>query len=288
MLAIIKKLSAGLVVSIVTLGGLGLSSATALAGEDKELLVKVNCNKGKSVQKALDRNINKRKPLVLIIKGTCDEEVDEELEIERDNVRFEGDEVIGGHLKMPVFVEGAKNIEIDDDMTLSSLHISAGEVSIEAEGSVSIENDVFVIRRSSLTIETDSDDEDGVVTAGLVTIGGPITIEAHSLLSVESQVFEGEESEGEVVLGSLFVRLQSSVDLNHATVGDIIVLEFDSQALLGEGLASNSIFGVTQVSCDMQSRAWNQSPTDFFFNPVWGTMVGESCKTDPPPPPPGP
>lgn len=63
---------------------------------------------------------------------------------------------------------------------------------------------------------------------------------------------------------------KSSVDLNHTNVGDIIVLEFDSHALLGEGLASNSLFGVTQVSCDMQSRAWNHSPTGFFFNPVWG------------------
>lgn len=96
MLEIIEKLRAGLVASIITAGCMGLSSVPALAGEEKEQLVKVNCDKGKSVQKILDKNVNKRKPLVLIIKGTCDEEVDEELEVVRDNVRFEGDEVVGG------------------------------------------------------------------------------------------------------------------------------------------------------------------------------------------------
>lgn len=283
---IIEKLRAGLVVSVITLGCVGLISESALAGEDKEKEVRVNCDKGESVQDVLDLNITNSKPLVLIIQGTCDEELDEGFVVERDNVIFEGDEDVGGVLAKPLFVQEAKKVQIDDGMTLHSLYVNSGEFSIEAGGDVTIEYDVFLSRKSLMTIATSSDDEEG--TGGSVTIGGPITIEGHSLLSVESGVAEGEESEGEVVLGSLFARLQSSVDLNHATVGDIIVLEFDSQALLGEGLASNSVYGVTQVSCDMQSRAWNQSPIDFNFNPVWGTMIGELCKTDPPPPPPGP
>lgn len=281
---IIEKLRAGFVVSVITIGCGGLISEPALAGEDKEKEVRVNCDKGESVQDVLDLNITNSKPLVLIIQGTCDEELDEGFVVERDNVIFEGDEDVDGVLAKPLFVQGAKKVQIDDGMTLHSLYVNSGEFSIEAGGDVTIEYDVFLARKSLMTIATSSDDEEG--TAGFVTIGGPITIEGHSLLSVESEVAEGEESEGEVVLGSIFARLQSSMDLNHASVGDIIVLEFDSHALLGEGLASNSPFGVTQVSCDKQSRAWNQSPIGFFFNPVWN-MVEEDCKTDPPPPPPG-
>jgi hypothetical protein len=276
-----------LVISVLGFISLGLLSGPLYAGDKDEQahLVFVDCDKGQEVEDAIVQFINDKKPLEIIVKGTCGEGPDDSVRIERDNVRLEGDEDVGGVINTSLIVDGARNIEIDDNMTILSLYVSSGEVSIEAEGSVTIEQDVFLVQKSLMTIVTESDDEE--VTAGFVTIGGPITIEGHSLLSVESEVAEGEESEGEVALGSLFARLQSSMDLNHASVGDIIVLEFDSHALLGEGLATNSLSGATQVSCDKQSRAWNQTPDDFFFNPVWN-MVEESCKTDPPPPPPGP
>jgi len=251
---------------------IGLNQAEAKS--KNKITAKVNCNKGQSVQKVLNKFLTDKKALRIIIKGTCTNEPRGEVQVKRDNVSFEGNEVVGGHINAPVFVNGARNFRIAENMTLSSLFASSSEITIETEGAVTIENDVFLVRRSSLTIDTESDNGDGIPTVGLVTINGPITVEGHSLLSVQL-----EASEGEVILnGMLFARLQSSIHLSYATVNDI-VLEFDSHALLGEGLTSTNLPDYTYVTCDPQSRAWGESPTEFFFNAVPGTLIGETCKT---------
>ena len=273
----------GLMLAVFALIGSGLFGGSAYAGDKDEQSreVMVDCDKGQSIQDVLWQYFDDKKPLEIIVKGTCGEE-NEVISIERDKVLLEGDEDVASRINAHLLVERARNIEIGDNMELSSLFVNFGEVSIEAERSVTIHNDVFIIGQSSLTIDTHSDDDDGVITTGLVTIDGPITIERHSLLSVHSNVFEGQAPAGQVYLnGMLFARLQSSMDLSYATVNDI-VLEFDSHALLGRGLLSAG--GVTSVQCDQQSRAWEEFPeeypTGFNFEAVKDTRIGETCDSN--------
>jgi len=272
----IGQIKPGLMLAAVALIGSGLLGGSVYAGDKDEQarLVIVDCDKGQDLQEEIWRYLDDKRVLEIIVKGTCGEG-DDEVIIERDRVLFEGDEDVVGYINARVLVDGARNIEIGDNMRLSSLFVSFGEVSIEAEGNVTIDGDVFIVGQSSLTIDTALDDDDGLITAGLVTIHGPITIEGHSLLSVQSSVAEGQAPAGQVFLnGMLFARLQSSMDLSHATVNDI-VLEFDSHALLGPGLLSAE--GVTSVQCDQQSRAWEEDPTGFTFEAVKDTRIGETC-----------
>lgn len=282
------RIKSGLMLIATTLISTGFFTGTVYAGDKDEQarLVFVDCDKGQDLQDVIWQYLDDKKPLEIIVKGTCGEGPDEAVLIERDNVRIEGDEDlgvdigIGGYINAPLFVDGARNIEIDDNMKLLSLYIRSGEVSIEAEAVVTIENEVFIIRQSSLSIDTASDDDDGVITTGLVTVNGAITLEGHSLLSVQSNVFEGQIPDGQIYLnGMAFARLQSSMDLSHATVNDL-VLEFDSHALLGEGLLpalDDEFSSITFVTCDQQSRAWGESPDGFFFNNVVDTRIGETC-----------
>jgi len=272
------QIKPGLMLAAVALIGSGLFGGSVYAGDKDEQTreVMVDCDKGQNLQDVLLQYLDDKKPLEIIVKGTCGEG-NEVITIERDKVLLEGDEDDDedAHINALLAVEQARNIEIGDNMRISSLFVDFGEVSIEAERSVTIDGDVFIVGQSSLTIDTASDDDDGLITTGLVTIGGPITIEGHSLLSVQSNVFEGQAPAGQVFLnGMVFARLQSSMDLSYATVNDI-VLEFDSHALLGPGLLSAE--GVTSVQCDQQSRAWEEFPTGFTFEAVKDTRIGETC-----------
>ena len=183
------QIKPGLMLAAVALIGSGLFGGSVYAGDKDEQTreVMVDCDKGQNLQDVLLQYLDDKKPLEIIVKGTCGEG-NEVITIERDKVLLEGDEDDDedAHINALLAVEQARNIEIGDNMRISSLFVDFGEVSIEAERSVTIDGDVFIVGQSSLTIDTASDDDDGLITTGLVTIGGPITIEGHSLLSVQS------------------------------------------------------------------------------------------------------
>src|SRR3972149_822324 len=75
-------------VAVSLLLGIGLLTGTANADVKT---VKVDCVKGQTIAKALERE-DERKPLIVIVQGTCNENV----VMTRDDVTLQGDAAAGG------------------------------------------------------------------------------------------------------------------------------------------------------------------------------------------------
>jgi len=267
MLKIIKHLKSGLVLSTITAISLGLSAGSVNAQEEdddkdkeKERVVKIDCDESNDVEKVLDKYGFESKPLVLIIKGTClsDEEGEEnEVEVSRDRVSFQGDEVEGGYITGQFVVEGAREIGIAENMELDILSIERGQVSLEVEeedGEIVIHVAVGLGDQATLDVITDA-------SGASIDIDGPISIVNHSLLTVQQSASVGSV----VIRGEISASLQSSLKISFASISDVSIKQ-DSHAYFAENVTPAE--GTPEISCDSQSR-------------VWGNIVGFSIGFDP-------
>jgi len=99
-------------VAVSLLLGIGLLTGTANADVKT---VKVDCVKGQTIAKALERE-DERKPLIVIVQGTCNENV----VMTRDDVTLQGDAAAGGAVvgvdpaQATVQIDGARRVVIDN------------------------------------------------------------------------------------------------------------------------------------------------------------------------------
>ena len=219
---------------------LGLAAGTAEAdgyGQPSlNKIVKVNCDKGQSVQRVLLRFENKLKPLMLVISGVCDEGV----EVERDEVEFRGADS-GGRITGVVGIDEAREFTLSDNMQIGRLAIGFGQAEIEVEeGSVVIDNGISLTGQSALSISSEG--------PGSITVNADIFLENQSLLTTGF-----EEGSGGVVVvnGGVTMILQSSANMDGTGVSNGISLSQDSHALFGIGVTVSG-----SITCDRQSRVW--------------------------------
>lgn len=93
------------------------------------LTLSVDCNAGKTIAQALTQG-DARKPLVLVVKGTCNESV----RIVRDDVTLQGDPVAGGTVHGPD--AGVNTIEIlASRATIDNLTVTGGRVGVQVQDS---------------------------------------------------------------------------------------------------------------------------------------------------------
>jgi Right handed beta helix region len=93
------------------------------------LTLNVDCSAGKTIAQALKQG-DERKPLVVVIKGTCNESI----RIVRDDVTLRGDPVAGGIVHGPD--AGVNTIEIlASRVTLDNLTVTGGRVGVQVQDS---------------------------------------------------------------------------------------------------------------------------------------------------------
>lgn len=224
----LASVSFGLMPESVIAGGLGEPS--------REQIVKVNCDKGQSIQKVLNRFLTRTKPLVVVISGVCDEEI----EIERDEIQFEGADS-GGRITGVVRIHEAREFGLGENMRIGRLTMASGQAEVEVEeGSVVIDNGVSLTGQSVLSMSSDG--------PGTITVDADIQTENQSLMTTG---FEEGSGGGVVINGGIAMLLQSSANLDGTTIADGVSLSQDSHALFGVGV---SVSG--SVTCDRQSRVW--------------------------------
>jgi hypothetical protein len=248
--------------SLLTIVGSGISlglaaGAAQAAGSGQPSLnkiVKVNCDKGQSVQRALLQFETWPKPLVLVISGVCEEDV----EIERDEVEFQGADS-GGRITGGVFIDEAREFGLAENMRIGRLSMGAGQAEIEVEeGSVVIDNGISLTGQSVLSMGSEG--------PGSITVNADIIVENQSLLTTD---FEEGSGGGVVINGGISMILQSSANMDGTSVSSGISMSQDSHALLGIGVTVSG-----SITCDRQSRVWGDiSGVSFVLTDV----DGESC-----------
>lgn len=273
-----KYLRSGLVVSAITAICMGIIPGSIYAqGEDDEKEkdaireVLVDCDKGQSVQKILRKFANDTKPLEITVRGTCDNEPEGEVQIERNNVDLSGDDDVGATLPF-VLIDGARLVGIGGTLTLlEGMTVSAGQVEMGTETKLTVYGTewrpaIFLSSQSLLRITTEeSEDEEESLngpSAGQAVFYGFVSVENHSLLEVQREV-----NDGIVIFNDeINLSLQSSLWMRDAEVQNI-VLGQDSHGVL----SGNIIFSI--VTCDSESRIWGDNPG--------GSIYMGSCKGTP-------
>lgn len=278
-----ENLGSGLVLPAITVISLGLIGGSVYAQEEDDEKEKdassrevlVECDKGQSVQKILRQFANDTKPLEIVIKGTCVN--DDEIQIERNKVDLVGDEEIGGTIPF-MLVDGGKQVAVGGNLTLNEgLNVSAGQMEIETESEVTINGTILVNSQSLLRINTEASDDDdddeslNGTEAGKVVINGFVSVENHSLLEVQREVNSGNVTFND----EINLSLQSSLHMSDATAGNI-VLGNDSHAVLGDNVTPQ-VVDVTSISCDSESRVWGNTTG---FNVLNDLLYGMSCQGD--------
>lgn len=214
----------------------GPAQASGLGEPSQEQVVQVNCDKGQSVQRVLDRFLTRTKPLVLIIRGVCDEEI----EVERDEVLFRGHET-GGQITGVVRIDEAREFELGENMRIGRLTMAAGQAEVEVEeGSVVIDNGISLTGQSALSLSSDG--------PGTITVAADVQVENQSLLTTG---FDEGSGGGVVVNGGISFILQSSGNIDGTSVAADLSLSQDSHILFGVGV---TVLG--SITCDRQSRVW--------------------------------
>ena len=93
------------------------------------LTLRVDCNAGQTISQALKQG-DERKPLVVVVKGTCNESV----RIGRDDVTLQGDPVAGGTVHGPD--AGVNTIDIlASRASIENLTVTGGRVGIQVQDS---------------------------------------------------------------------------------------------------------------------------------------------------------
>lgn len=235
---------------------IGVANA-AQEDEEKVRIVNVDCNKDDDLQDALDTNANDKRPLIINVKGICENE--EGIFITRNKVSFNGDAQEGGYITGVIEIQGGRGISFNDNMTLDFLVIEYSQVFLVAkEGKVEVNGGVGVNFQSVLDIDTEGSN-------GEVMINTDISLINHSLLLIQQ-----EESKGSVTTRNIFATLQSSANIKEASIGDMNV-----------GSDSHAVFDLTvkrngdvpgSLGCDSESRYWGIVDIDEF--PFFGNCIG--------------
>lgn len=283
MLKIIKYLNSGLALSaIVAMSiGLGIGSVYAQDEEDekeKETPIRevlVDCDKGQSVQKILRKFANDTKPLEITVRGTCDNEPEEEVQIERNNVDISGDEEYEFGATLPfVLIDGARLVGIGGKLILTGgMFVSAGQVEMGTDTNLMVNGMIHLTPQSLLRITTGPEDEEESLNGaspGQAVFNGLVLVENHSLLEVQREV-----NGGTVIFNDeINLNLQSSLWMRDASVGNI-VLNNDSHAVLVDNVTPQ-LSGVPSISCDSESRVWGDTGEFIVYDPVTSIY----CKGD--------
>jgi hypothetical protein len=261
--------------------GLNTGSVYAQAEEDekeKEPSIRevlVDCDKGQNVTQILVQFANDTKPLEITVRGTCDNEPDEEVQIERNNVDLSGDDEVGATLPF-VLIDGARLVGIGGSLILAEgMVISAGQAEMGTETNLTVNGTILLTTQSLLRITTEeSEDEEESLngaSAGQAVFNGFVSVENHSLLEVQREV-----NDGTVIFNNeINLNLQSSLWMRDASVGNI-VLNNDSHAVLVDNVTPQ-IFDVTSISCDSESRVWGNTTG---FDVLNDLLYGTSCQGD--------
>lgn len=273
MLKINKYLKSGLALSTIVAMSMGLSAGSVYAQEEEDEKEKdairevlVDCDKGQSVQKILRKFANDTKPLEITVRGICDNEPDEEIQIERNSVDLSGDDEVGATLPF-VLIDGARLVGIGGTLTLlEGMTVSAGQVEMGTETLLTVNGMILLTSQSLLRITTEeSEDEEESLNgpvAGRAVFNGFVSVENHSLLEVQREV-----NDGDVIFNDeINLSLQSSLWIRDSDVQNI-VLGQDSHGVLSGNV------NFIMVACDSESRIWGDNPG--------GTIYMGSCKGTP-------
>ncbi len=195
-----RSVTQGFLVAGSLLLAIGLLSGTALADDDdddndKDKVKIVKCDKGKTIAKALKKG-NKRKPLVIIVRGTCKENV----LITRDDVTLRGDKDVGGTVEAAnpddhtILIRGARRVELDNLTVKGASNASGVEGSQGASFAVAYNsvirenrNGVVVSRGSRGTIEESTvadNSRDGVLVFAATAFVSNSTIESNGRVGI--------------------------------------------------------------------------------------------------------
>ncbi|MDH3856836.1 MAG: hypothetical protein OEV07_02495 [Gammaproteobacteria bacterium] len=281
MLKIIKCLRSDLVLSAITAICMVLVTGPVYAQEEEDEKEKdairevlVDCDKGQSVQKILLKFANDTKPLEITVRGICDNEPDEEVQIERNNVDLSGDDEVGATLPF-VLIDGARLVGIGGNLILNGgMTVSAGHVEMGTETNLTVNGMILLTPQSLLRITTEeSEDEEESLngpSAGQAVFNGIVSVENHSLLEIQREV-----NDGTVIFNDeINLSLQSSLWMRDATAGNV-VLGKDSHAFFGDNVLPKYGPGGNWIMCDRESRVWGDTSGGFtvFLDPD-----GMSCQ----------
>lgn len=281
MLKVNKYLKTGLALSAIVAMSTGLSTGPVYAQEEEDEKEKdairevlVDCDQGQSVQKILRKFANDTKPLEITVRGTCDNEPDEEVQIERNNVDLSGDDEVGATLPF-VLIDGARLVGIGGSLILAEgMVISAGQAEMGTETNLTVNGTILITTQSLLRITTEeSEDEEESLngpSAGQAVFNGFVSVENNSLLEVQREV-----NDGTVIFNhEINLSLQSSLWMRDATAGNV-VLGKDSHAFFGENVLPKYGPGGNWIMCDRESRVWGDTSGGFT---VYLDPDGMSCQ----------
>jgi len=121
---IYRSVYRGALLSLAILLTIGPLTARA---DDKIKTVEVDCTKGKTIGKALERD-NEDRPLVVVVQGICNENV----VIDRDDVTLQGDSSSDGvtgldPTKDTILIDGALCANMDETLPPSEFRVEGGE-----------------------------------------------------------------------------------------------------------------------------------------------------------------
>ena len=218
--------------------GIGIFSSSAVALERS-----VDCDKGQSIQEALNKTQSSAEPLVISVTGTCDEIVT----IQRDNVTIDGNDKAGtiegdasGGFAATINVNGGS-----DSIRIHGLKITGTNVGVTVRGGNTWISDseiygnptggLFVLRNSRVAITNTTVRDNG-------NIG--VYVEA-SLFEPKqnSKIIDNDAADGLVAgTGAIVITRDTEISRNGA---DGIYLNLHSVAeLLGSSTVSDNGNGV--------------------------------------------
>ncbi len=189
--------------------GMLLTIGVLIAGaDDKVRTVEVDCTKGKTIAKALERG-NEDKPLVVIVQGICNENV----VIDRDDVTIVAD-AEGGTVSGTITILGARRVVIKGLTVTGS-----------GAGVVGTDNAAFTVEDSVL----DRNDTDGIVVnngahatitrntitnngqASLPDSGRGIYVNDGGTAEITKNTIEDNRSDGVGVYNGAYARVEQNV-----------------------------------------------------------------------------
>jgi hypothetical protein len=155
-----------------------LVGITLFASQAGAITRTVDCEKGQSIQNALDKGQSNAEPLVIIIRGTCDESVT----IVRDDVTLLGiddNAGISSTTDISVSIEGGQRIRIekltlsgpDIPLSVDSAYVTLVDVTIEGSN----DNGIDAVDGSNVNIE-DSRIRNNGLTGIVIEKGGTLNL----------------------------------------------------------------------------------------------------------------
>ena len=235
-----------------------LVSIAFFASQAGAITRNVDCNKGQSIQSALDKGQSNAEPLVIEVRGTCDESIT----ISRDDVTLLGvDENAGisSTTDISVSIEGGQRIRIEDltlsgsDIPLSvdSAYVTLVDVTIEDSN----DNGIDAVDGSNINIEDSRIRNNGL---------DGIIIEKGGTLDLYNTVVNGNGRTG-VSLSKNSSSVITNSEISGNLTGPGVSITENSTAKI-EGTTVISGNGTNGINVLMHSVASAFSPTEISGN----------------------